>query len=215
MKPKVHASRGYLAGFGTSGSLLAGAALLFVLGSAIVAFRGWPEIATGPATTNVSAPQLAGPSHVTRHLAALLGTRLSGRHPSLVAAATARHPGRQVAGKSVGRVRGATTSTSTSSATPGSGSTPSAGAAGSAGSCSGTGCQGPSGQSLITGVSTTVAKQVNDIGAQVGSQTQSTAGTVAGAVSGVSPQAASTVQSTGNAVGNVVTNAGSALGGGH
>jgi hypothetical protein len=41
----VRASRAYLAGFGTAGSLLAGVAMLFVLASALVSFNGWPQVA--------------------------------------------------------------------------------------------------------------------------------------------------------------------------
>jgi len=37
----VHSARAYLASFGTTGSLLAGAALTFMVASALVAFRGW------------------------------------------------------------------------------------------------------------------------------------------------------------------------------
>lgn len=56
---KVRATRAYLAGFGTSGSLLAGAALMFVLASAIVAFRGWPQVTAQNPVVNVAAPRLA------------------------------------------------------------------------------------------------------------------------------------------------------------
>ena len=42
---KVRATRAYIAGFGTTGSLLAGAAVLFVLASAVVSFNGWPQVA--------------------------------------------------------------------------------------------------------------------------------------------------------------------------
>jgi hypothetical protein len=41
----MRATRAYVAGFGTAGSVLAGAAVLFVVASAVVAFRGWPKIA--------------------------------------------------------------------------------------------------------------------------------------------------------------------------
>src|SRR5690242_459413 len=51
----MRATRAYLAGFGTSGSLLAGAAALFLLGSAIIAFKGWPQSGGGSATSNVAA----------------------------------------------------------------------------------------------------------------------------------------------------------------
>src|SRR5438552_8878714 len=72
----------YLAGFGTSGSLLAGAALLFVLASAIVAFRGWPQVGDGlPSTASVSippsGPSAAGTSRAGRVLAAAVGPTAS------------------------------------------------------------------------------------------------------------------------------------------
>lgn len=50
----VRVPRAYLAGFGTSGSLLAGGALMFILASAIVAFRGWPQITGGAPVTSIS-----------------------------------------------------------------------------------------------------------------------------------------------------------------
>ena len=42
------AARPYIAGFGTSGSLLAVAALLFIVASAMVAFHGWPHVGAQP-----------------------------------------------------------------------------------------------------------------------------------------------------------------------
>jgi hypothetical protein len=61
-----------MAGFGTAGSMLAGGAVLFVLASAIVAFQGWPRIATqgSPAAIQVSATP-APPSLVSRRLRAV------------------------------------------------------------------------------------------------------------------------------------------------
>ncbi|HWF75364.1 MAG TPA: hypothetical protein VG186_18600, partial [Solirubrobacteraceae bacterium] len=42
-------TRAYIAGFGTAGSLLAGASVLFVVATAVVSYRGWPQIAdAGP-----------------------------------------------------------------------------------------------------------------------------------------------------------------------
>jgi hypothetical protein len=57
----VRATRAYLAGFGTSGSLLAGAALMFLLASAFVAFRGWPQVAGQSAPVLVSVPSVNAP----------------------------------------------------------------------------------------------------------------------------------------------------------
>src|SRR5436305_4745651 len=42
---EVRATRAYIASFGTAGSLVAGAAVVFVLASAVVGFRGWPSVA--------------------------------------------------------------------------------------------------------------------------------------------------------------------------
>src|SRR5436309_5059715 len=70
---QVRATRAYLAGFGTSGSLLAGAAAMFVLASAIVAFRGWPQVGAQPAPIAVSAAHTsagAAPSRAQRLLVA-------------------------------------------------------------------------------------------------------------------------------------------------
>ena len=50
---QVRATRAYIAGFGTAGSLLAGAAILFVLASAVVSFRGWPTIGAQPSPSTV------------------------------------------------------------------------------------------------------------------------------------------------------------------
>ncbi len=73
---RVRAMRAYLAGLGTAGSLVAGAALLFVLASAFVAFHGWPKVGTepAPAAVVVSPAQPAGaPSPAGRRLAVLAG----------------------------------------------------------------------------------------------------------------------------------------------
>ncbi|MDQ6778287.1 MAG: hypothetical protein M3071_19180, partial [Actinomycetota bacterium] len=42
-------TRAYIAGFGTAGSMLAGASVLFVMATAVVSYRGWPQVAdAGP-----------------------------------------------------------------------------------------------------------------------------------------------------------------------
>ena len=72
----VRAARAYLAGFGTTGSLLAGAALMFIVASALVAFHGWPHVAVQPSPGEVVvSPRSArstGPSASARRLAAAL-----------------------------------------------------------------------------------------------------------------------------------------------
>ncbi|MFZ0381890.1 MAG: hypothetical protein WAL38_28950, partial [Solirubrobacteraceae bacterium] len=49
----ARATRAYLAGIGTSGSLLAGAALMFIVASALVAFHGWPHVGAQPSPAEV------------------------------------------------------------------------------------------------------------------------------------------------------------------
>jgi hypothetical protein len=58
----VRATRAYLASFGTAGSLLAGAAVAFVLASAFVAFNGWPQVASSssPASVALTSSRLTG-----------------------------------------------------------------------------------------------------------------------------------------------------------
>lgn len=217
MRTTVRATRTYMAGLGTSGSLVAGAALLFVLGSAIVAFRGWPQIATGPATTAVSAAAApTAPSRVAKRLAVAL------RRPVAIAGAGVHRPGTL-------QRRGATRGKSIVSTAPvGSASAgTTAAATGSSGASNSGACGGSCGsQGLIMSLASTVSQQVTSIGSSVGSQVNSGSGIVAGGLSGVSPQAGGTVQSTGSTAGNAVSGTsttagsavsqtGSALGGGH
>lgn len=54
----MRSTRAYLAGFGTAGSLLAAAAVLFVLASAVVSFQGWPEVSSGASSAQLVAPAL-------------------------------------------------------------------------------------------------------------------------------------------------------------
>lgn len=82
----MRATRAYLAGFGTAGSLLAGAAMLFVLASAVVAVRGWPQIDyhSSAASLTLAAPKT--PSKAT--LAAPTVTRHAAVHAALTGSAT-------------------------------------------------------------------------------------------------------------------------------
>jgi hypothetical protein len=85
----VRATRAYLAGLGTAGSMVVGAALLFVLASALVAFHGWPRAdgAGGPARVVLSAPA-GSATRVARRLAFLAPA-----HPSAIARSrVATHP---------------------------------------------------------------------------------------------------------------------------
>src|SRR5436305_12765649 len=86
----ARATRGYLAGVGTSGSLLAGAALMFIVASALVAFRGWPHVGAQPSPGEVIvSPRptaAAARSPVARRLAVIsaapaAGARAGGAAP--------------------------------------------------------------------------------------------------------------------------------------
>lgn len=79
----MRATRAYLAGFGTAGSLLAGAAMLFVLASAVVAVKGWPQINYRGSVASLS---LTDPRASSR--AIVLAPIQSTRHAAIHAAAT-------------------------------------------------------------------------------------------------------------------------------
>src|SRR5437588_12401832 len=86
---EVRATRAYLAGFGTAGSLLAGAALLFVLATAYVSFRGWPKVGDAPRPVSVvvsPAGDSQGPQTAGR--LALIAARTGGLLPGLVTKST-------------------------------------------------------------------------------------------------------------------------------
>jgi hypothetical protein len=220
MKITVRATRAYLAGFGTSGSLLAGAAVLFILGSAIVAFRGWPQIAGGPATVSVAAAHPAAPSRVARRLAAVLRAGVVTGGAPIGPVGRRRSGTRRVGSGGVRSGRGFPTS-------PGGITAPAAGSsAGGATACTRGGCNQPGSPSLVVGLTNTVAQDVSSIGSAVGSGISSGSGAVSGSVRGTSPQAASAVQNAGNSAGGVIsgtattagstiTQVGNAVGGGH
>ncbi len=62
----VRATRAYIAGFGTAGSLLAGAAIVFFFASAVVSFRGWPQVGAQATPVAVIAGQSRASSSLTR-----------------------------------------------------------------------------------------------------------------------------------------------------
>ena len=70
----ARSAREYLAGLGTSGSLLAGAALMFIVASTMVAFHGWPHVAAQPSPGEVvvsARPAAATGSQIARRLAVI------------------------------------------------------------------------------------------------------------------------------------------------
>jgi hypothetical protein len=212
------AGRAYVAGFGTSGSLLAVAVLLFIVASALVAFRGWPHVGAQPSPGEVVvAPRSAAEtgSAAERRLAA-------------VSAAPVAGPGAGT-GTVVRGVRGvrggAAPGTRRSIGTPASASLPARASLGGSLPACVTGCgAAPAGgsppavgaaprpvqqlqqttQQDLQRATGTLAKVVGDTGAKVATTVRQTTTTAAGAVQTVSPQAAGVVKSTGSGAGSLV-----------
>ena len=208
---KVRATRAYLAGFGTSGSLLAGAALIFVLASAIVAFRGWPQVTAQNPVVNVAAPQLAvaASSRTARILDAALRTASATGGASVGPSATRR-------GNAAGTVRrggsGGSQGTSGSSSTGGGRTTVSAKPPTTCvlPACTST----PTVPPPVKTVTGSLTQTLSQTASQVGSTVNNTTTTVA---SQLPPPAGSTVQSAGQttstAINTVTTTATQVVGG--
>jgi hypothetical protein len=224
----VRARRAYLAGFGSSGSLLAAAAVLFLVGSAIVAFGGWPQIGTRPATSNVAAAPVPLSSHASRRLLhALAATAPRVHAPGVVARSgvAGRAVHRSVAGRTVTRGTRATPTTGSSSPAAGSTSPGAATASVPASGCSS--CTHPGGSPTpVSTVTSKVAQTVATVGGAVGQQITVLTGTVAKPLSAVSPPVGTAAGSVGGTVGstvsgtattaaNAVSTVGNVLGGGH
>lgn len=201
----VCAARAYAAGVGSSGSLLAAAAALFLLGSAIVAFEGWPQIAAGAPSSNVAAAPAPVTSHASRRLsAAVAAARLKATpaRPRRVGPASAPAAGAQT------RV----THADTAGGGPVSGTPAVAVLAGSAArgggssdlAASGCGACGSAPQTSVARVGKTVVTTVSSVGSAVGTQVTQVTGTVEREVGSVSSTATNAVQSVGATVGNTV-----------
>jgi hypothetical protein len=194
----VRATRAYLAGFGTSGSLLAGAALMFLLASAFVAFQGWPAVAGQSSPVSVSIPRVAAGagSRDSRVLAAF-----SGAHPGATAQG-ARAGGRAgslaVQGGRLHRASSHTLVTPVSSDPgPGTGTTNST----HTGSCSGCG-GGPGGQ-VLSAVKQAVSNTASGAGSAVGNAVSTVEKLLP--KSGVGGTVTHVVTASGNTAGQVVT----------
>lgn len=213
---EVRTTRAYIAGFGTAGSLLAGAAVVFVLASAVVSFQGWPQLENHPsapalvrAGTHASV-DLTGPRRIAAVLAAQhVPTGAAGR----------------VSGGAVARTPVSPAPTSSSVSTAGgpqisvlAGSRPSitplapAGPRpGCASACGG----GPSAGGLAGTVQQTTGAlggTVAGAGASLGSTVNGVANALGGAVNGVSSSLAGTVRQAGQVLGGTVSGATGAAG---
>jgi hypothetical protein len=224
--------RAYLPGFGTAGSLLAGAALMFIVASALVAFRGWPHVGGQPSPGEVvvsPSPTAAAGSPAARRLALFTAGAAAGvtAPPAPAGVRSLRRAGR-VAGPgtpqgSLGRpvtvsrpvrATGAGGGTASSCPAAGCGSTGGTAQPGSAAS----GPTQPVQQAVqpvqqavqpveqaIQQTTGALGGVVSGTGDQVGSVAQQTTGAVAGAVQPVSPPAAGAVSSVGAGTAQTVT----------
>jgi hypothetical protein len=208
----ARSARGYLPGFGTSASLVAGAVLMFVVGSALVAFRGWPHVGAPPSPGEVvvsPSPTAASSSRASRRLA-LFSTGLpAAPGAGAVTAGGAAGGGRGAAGRRGGGGAGATApqhtlghpvSTSTPVGTTGGGTASSPAQPGSGGSA-------PTQpvQRVLSQTTGTLGGAVSGAGKQIGSVVQRSTGAVSGAVQPVSPPVASAVGRAGAGANQTVT----------
>jgi hypothetical protein len=212
--------RAYLPGFGTAGSLLAGAVLMFIVASALVAFRGWPHVGAQPSPGEVvvsPAPAAAAGSISARRLAVFTAGPAAGArgHAAPAPAAGRALPGTGPAG-ATGPARSLGRPVSASRPVPATGS----GGGGTVSSCPAAGCgvaagtaqpgsagSGPTQpvQQVIRQTTGALGGVVAGTGNQVGSVVQQTTGAVAGAVQQVSPPAAGVVNSAGAGAAKTVT----------
>lgn len=222
-------TRAYVAGFGTAGSLLAAASVLFVMATAVVAYRGWPQIAyAGPRPALVLAhndsaygvgPKLAAatrgrptaivaPSTVT---AAVTPTRPAvhgavGSAPSHTSAPTTL-----VASSSSGATRTVASSTGTANMTPV--KTPSTPTSTTSPTC--TSCAAPT-ASVGAGVAAatgSLGAGVSATGKQLGNTVGAVSSALAGQLSTASPAVGGLVAGVGQALGNTVTQVTGTVGG--
>jgi hypothetical protein len=228
------AARAYLAGFGTSGSLLAVAVLLFIVASALVAFRGWPHVGAQPSPGEVVVsprPTAATSSVAARRLVAISAVPAAAPTVPVVAGGVGRGlrgPGAPGTRRSIGSAA----STSVPAGAPVVVGAVPAGGSHPVPACL-TGCGAapavPSAprpvqqlQQTAQQATGTLGNVVSGTGGKVSSSVQRTTSAAAGAVAPVSPPAATAVKSAGSGAGNVVggvtkTTSGalSAIGSGH
>jgi len=207
-----------MAGFGTAGSLLAGAAVAFVLVSAVVAFRGWPQVgdqspptavvvASQPVQSSIRSVRLQGPGAGAGYVAGARPSGVTGRAPGGVPVARTTP-----AVKAVVSPRDLGTQSNKSAAivakTP---ATAPAAAHCGGNAVAAAGCQvnattgqlAGSAQKLTTAVGGTVAAA----GRTLGSTVSNLVGAVATKLGGVSQPLANNVAQAGDAAANTVSGA--------
>ena len=220
----MHAARAYLAGAGTTGSLLAVAALVFIVASGLVAFRGWPHVAgaAAPGKVVISSARGASPGTLAARRLALAARAPAGGAGAGGAGAGGAGRVPSATGRSLARPRpprhtlGAPASTSVPVSTGGSG--PGAGSTTCASGCGTTPASSPATpvqrvQQTLSRATNTLGTVVTDTGSRVGTSVQQTTNGVAGALGGTGTPAGSTVSTVGSGAAKTVTGATQALGG--
>jgi hypothetical protein len=215
----VRATRAYIAGFGTAGSLLAGAAIVFFFASAVVSFHGWPQVAqqASPAAVIAGQPRPSGSHTAVRQLVALVSAQTasatrqaaagtgtggrglaSGQHPTAILAATQVGSG--------GAHKPSFTSTTPSS--PGTSTPPTPQPCSTCGRPTLGTTLGAATQAATSTLGTTVAST----GSRLGSVVSGLTGAVASRLGAVSPGLGQIVGGTGRAVGGTIGSATGTLG---
>src|SRR3954453_7948717 len=205
----MRTTRALFAGLGTTGSLVAAAACVFLVASAVIAFKGWPGTGFTDRIDNLfvrdQQRQVAWDKPGTAAVAAGAGVA-SGAVAGTPAGPTFGTPG-TVLGNNGSAVRGGT------ARLPG-GTLVSPGANGPA-TIAAPSIGGGGGSVPVPGVDSAparngVADTVQNTGSAVGNTVRQTTGNVGGSVGG---PVGDTVSNTGNAVGNTVDNTTKAVGG--
>jgi hypothetical protein len=211
----MRATRAYIAGFGTAGSLLAGAAVAFVLLSAVVAFRGWPQVGdqASPATVVLAPQHVESSAHNVR----LPGTPVGVGHVAAApivargghASLAARQPSIGKVGVGDHRLAARPTKAATIVAVAAPTPKPT--------SACGASCGVASVANQLAGTalhaSGNLGGTVAAAGQTLGSTVSGVAGALASKLGTTSPPVAKTVASTGAAVGNTVNQTAGAAGG--
>jgi hypothetical protein len=225
----MRATRAYIAGFGTAGSLVAGAAIVFVLASTVVAFRGWPQVSSEPAlATLVASPLRPTPSSPTGRRLAQVAASLRAATPvarpgapstaataTAVASSTSQHA--QVVSPQLGAQTGRP-ATIAPPTIPGGGPCTACDAVTNLTApvaptvASATGVVGSTvantGQTLgatVSGVANVLASKLAGISAPLASAVSRTGAAVGATINGVSSAAGAVVSGTGTALGNLLS----------
>jgi hypothetical protein len=213
----MRVTRAYVAGFGTAGSLLAGASVLFVVATAVVSYRGWPQVADAGPKPALVAPlssygvtatvSKARPRSATTFSTAKAGPTAGPVTAARRTAAAVPHPSTAPSTLAAGVHHGATShppprtvstapvTTPTSTPTPTT-PTPAAGLG-----------------SVATQATGALGAGVSSAGKQVGATVGAITGALGGQLSQANPAVGGIVAGVGAALGNTVAGVTSGVGG--